>query len=221
MTFRGPSLDQRGSPVACWKLLVPLGYMGVMNLVLRSERLLLRPLAETDLDVAVEILTDPAVMKYLSKSYTKGRVIQELPTFTKRCAEGCVGIWCVIDQSKKEKLGTTLLLPLPIEEKNTNWDLVVGDELPDGEVEIGYLLKKSAWGIGYATEACKRLLKFAFEETQLKEVVAVTNPKNIASQNVLKKSGLIEEGMRRAYASQCPGFRITRQQWSEKNQKAS
>ncbi|MFQ5971394.1 MAG: GNAT family N-acetyltransferase [Alphaproteobacteria bacterium] len=198
------------------------GYMAAMNLVLRSERLLLRPLAETDLDVFIEILSDPAVMKYVGgKTYTIDQVVQELPTATRRCAGGCIGIWCVIDQSTKEKLGYALLLPLPIEEKDTNWDLVVGDELPDCEVEIGYLLKKSAWGKGYATEACKRLLKFAFEETRLKEVVAVTNPKNMASQNVLRKSGLIEEGMRRAYASQCPGFRITRQQWSQRNQNAS
>ena len=191
--------------------------MGVMNLVLRSERLLLRPLVEADLDVAVEILTDPAVMKYLSKSYTKGRVIQELPTATKRCAEGCVGIWCVIDQSKKEKLGTALLLPLPVEEKDTNWDLVVGDELPDCEVEIGYLLKKSAWGEGYATEAAKRLLKFAFEETPLEEIVATIDAENTPSQRVLEKCGLVYEGMRRAYATQCPGFQITRQQWLERS----
>ena len=90
---------------------------------------------------------------------------------------------------------------------------MVGDELPDCEIEIGFLLKPSAWGKGYATEACKRLLKFAFEETRLKEIVAVTDPENAASRNVLKKSGLIDEGLRPAYAAQCPGFRITRQQW--------
>ncbi len=192
-----------------------------MNLVLKSDRLLLRPLSENDLDVSIEILTDPAVMKYVAKTHTKEQVIQELPAALKRCAGGCIGFWCVIDRLTKEKLGTALLQPLPIDVKGTPWNLVGGEELPDGEVEVGYFLKKSAWGKGYATEACSRLLKFAFEETQLKEVVAITAPNNTASQNVLKKSGLIAEGMRRAYASQRPGFRITRQQWSEKNQEAS
>ena len=192
-----------------------------MNLVLKSDRLLLRPLSENDLDVSIEILTDPAVMKYVAKTHTKEQVIQELPAALKRCAGGCIGFWCVIDGLTKEKLGTALLQPLPIDVKGTPWNLVGGEELPDGEVEVGYFLKKSAWGKGYATEACSRLLKFAFEETQLKEVVAITAPNNTASQNVLKKSGLIAEGMRRAYASQRPGFRITRQQWSEKNQEAS
>lgn len=195
--------------------------MAVMNLVLKSRRLLLRPLAETDLDVGMSILTDPAVMKYVGKPYTRERVVKELPTAMKRCAGGCIGIWCVIDRSTEEKLGTAILLPMPIEEEDTDWDLVVGDDLPDCEIEIGYLFKPSAWGRGYATEACRRLLKFAFEDSPLEEVVAVTDPDNTASQNVLRKSGLTEEGPRRAYASLCPGFRMTRRQWQEQNRKAT
>ncbi len=114
-----------------------------------------------------------------------------------------------------------ILLPLPIEEDDRNWDLVVGDDVPDCEIEIGYILKKSAWGKGYATEATKRLLKFAFEETPLEELVATTNSENTASQRVLEKSGLVYEGMRRAYAVDCPGYRITRQQWLENSQRDS
>ena len=189
------------------------GLYGAMNLTLRSERLLLRPLAETDLDIAFEILMDPAVMKYVGTTFTRDRVVEEMPTVMRRGGGGCIGIWCVTDRATHEKLGTALLLPLPIEGTDTNWDLVAGDDLPGGEIEIGYLLKTSAWGKGYATEACKRLLQFAFEETELQEVVAVTNPANAASQHVLKKSGLIDEGPRRAYAAACPGFRITRGQW--------
>lgn len=194
-----------------------MGYRVAMKLDLMTERLLLRPLAESDLDVGLETLTDPVVMKYLGKTFTKDQVAEELPTAMKRCAGGCIGIWCVIDRSTKEKLGTAELLPLPIEEEDTNWDLVVGDDLPDREIEIGYLLKRSAWGEGYATEAAKRLLKFAFEETPLEEIVATIDAENTTSQRVLEKCGLVHEGMRRAYAVQCPGFRISRQQWLETN----
>ena len=213
--------DHRGSPIACWILVVPLRHIAEMNLEFKSERLLLRPLAETDVDVVIEIGTDPEVMKYIHEPQTEDQVAQEMPNYIKRCAGGCIGIWCVTDRSTKEKFGTADLLPLPIDEDDTNWDLMAGDELPDCEIEIGYILIKSAWGKGYATEACNRLLKFAFEETPLTEVVAVTDPENTASQKVLKKCGLAFEGMRRAYAAQCPGFRITRRQWSEQNQRAS
>ena len=52
----------------------------------------------------------------------------------------------------------------------------------------------------------------AFAESSAR-VVAVTDPDNEASKSVLLKSGFRYEGVRRAYASDCPGFRITRQQW--------
>ncbi len=184
-----------------------------MNLVLESERLLMRPIVEDDLDIAVEVLTDPEAMKYVGEAYTRERVVKELDIALRRGGSGCIGIWCIVERATQDKLGWALLLPLPIEEKDTNWDLVQGDALPDAEIEIGYLFKQSAWGKGYATEACTRLLRFAFEETGLDEVVAVTAPPNTASQNVLRKSGLRSEGLRRAYASDCPGFRITRAEW--------
>ena len=192
-----------------------------MNLILKSERLLLRPLAKTDVELEIEIGTDPEVMKYVAEPDTEDSVVRGMPNYIKRCAGGCIGVWCVVDRSTKEKLGTAILLPLPIEEDDTNWDLVAGDELPDGDIEIGYMLKRSAWGKGYATEATKRLLKFAFEETPLEELVATIDSENTASQRVLEKCGLVPEGMRRAYAEDCPGFRITRQQWLERNSNAS
>jgi ribosomal-protein-alanine N-acetyltransferase len=192
-----------------------------MKLDFKSERLLLRPLADFDLDVAYAILTDPEVMKFVGQTYTKDQVIAELPSALKRGGGGCIGIWCVIEQSTNEKLGTALLLPLPVEEEDTNWDLVGGTELPDCEVEIGYILRQSAWGKGYATEAARRLLKFAFEDSPLEDIVAITDPENTASQRVLEKCGFVYEGLRRAYAAQCPGFRITRRHWLQENRETS
>ena len=187
-----------------------------MRLAFESERLLLRPLAETDWDLGIELLTDPAVMKYVGGAVTRKRVIEQMPVVTRRCAGGAIGIWCVIEKATELKLGTSVLLPLPVDEDDTNWDLVAGDDLPDGEIEIGYILRPSAWGKGYATEAATRLLTFAFEETPLEEIVATTDTENTASQRVLEKCGLVGEGLRRAYAQQCLGFRITRRQWMER-----
>ena len=167
-------------------------------MILKTDRLRLRPLAETDLDMELELLTDHMVTRYVCEDVTAEQVTQWLPTMVKRCAHGCIGIWCVIDREDDEKLGHAVLLPLPIEESDTNWDLVTGDDVPDAEIEVGYLFKQSAWGKGFATEACKRLLKFGFEDAPLQEIVAVTHPDNGASQNVLRKDGMVEEGMRLA-----------------------
>ena len=184
-----------------------------MNLILETERLRLRPLEESDLDLGLEILTDPEVMRYVGHALDAERVKKDMPVVVQRAAEGAVGIWCVTLKETGEKLGTGILLPLPIEEEDTDYSLVVNDDLDGTEIEVGYLLKPAAWGRGYATEICRRLLRFAFEETDLGEVVATFDPENIASRRVLLKCGMIDHGTRRAYASDAPDFRLTRSQW--------
>ncbi len=91
----------------------------------------------------------------------------------------------------------------------------VGEYEFEGELrlEYGYRLIPDARGRGYATEACSRLLRFAFELTALEEVVAVTDPENHASQHVLQKSGLRDHGHRRAYAGTSRAFGVTRDEW--------
>ncbi len=189
--------------------------MSGVNLELETERLFLRPLAENDWDIALETFTDPEVMKFVADVSKEENLAEEMKTAIRRGAGGRIGVWCVLQRETGEKLGTAALLPLPIEEDDTDWSLLQEDQYPDADIEVGYILKRSAWGNGYATEACRRLVQFAFEETELDEIVAVTDPRNVASQKVLRKCGLRDEGLRRAYAEECPAFRISRQQWLE------
>lgn len=185
-----------------------------MKLIFESERLLFHPLSAEDLDLAIEQWTDPEVVKYVAdRTYSEAELIEEMPLFTRRCAGGCIGIWRLTEKATGEKIGTAILLPMPIELDDTDWDLVVGDDIPDGDIEVGYILKRSAWGKGYATEACTRMLRFAFEDTPLDVVVACTATDNTVSQHVLTKCGMRPLGVIRAYQEDIPGFRMTRQEW--------
>jgi ribosomal-protein-alanine N-acetyltransferase len=63
--------------------------------------------------------------------------------------------------------------------------------LPETEdVEIGYLLAKSFWGQGLATEGGHVGIKYGFESLGLKRIIGLVHPENKASQRVLKKLGL-------------------------------
>ncbi len=184
-----------------------------MDLNLTTERLLLRPATMAHLDLATELFTDPAVVKYVSKLMTPDEVADGLPKWINRGGGGCIGIWCATDRQTEERIGTGALLPMPIDEEDTNWDLIAGNEMPDGDVEVGYILKPSAWGKGYATEICLRLLQFAFEETSLREVVAPFDDEHLKSRRVLEKCGLIDKGRRLAHGEDSVDFRISRDQW--------
>lgn len=61
--------------------------------------------------------------------------------------------------------------------------------------EIGYVLARESWGIGYATEATGRLLAFGFNELGLHKISATCDPENRASVAVLAKNGMHREGV--------------------------
>ena len=159
------------------------------------------------------MFTDAQVMKYSGGTIAKEKIVEEMEMYTRRGGSGCIGVWCICDRTTGEWLGTTALTPLPVDKDDTDWEQVVEDLLPDGEVEIGYFLKRIAWGHGYATEAADRILRFAFEDSPLEEVVAVTDLGNQSSRQVLEKIGFLSTGIRRAYRQELSGFQITREDW--------
>ena len=185
----------------------------MMNLVLYSERLALVPLEVTDVDLTIEMFTDPEVLKFAGGIMNEAAIRRDMSLWTKRGGNGCIGIWCVSDRASGEKLGSAALLPMPVEEKDTDFDLVIPGKMPEGDVEVGYFLKHSAWGRGYATEACKRLLRMAFEESPLTEVVATFDVGNVGSRKVLEKAGFVDRGTMRCYGEDGPNFRISRDEW--------
>ena len=118
-----------------------------MSLVFESERLVFRPLVDGDLDLLIEQWTDPDVARFVGgRIYTEQELARDMPKVTRRCAGGCIGNWCLVEKSTGGKIGTINLLPMPVDLADTDWELVDGDALPEGDIELGYILKKSAWG---------------------------------------------------------------------------
>jgi len=169
--------------------------------VLVTERLQLSPLSLGATDIAIAMFTDPEVVRYVCDLSSPEETAEHMHTSIRRGAGGRIGIWSVTRKDNGEKIGTCVLLPVPIELDDTDWSQVVESRYPEGEVEVGYLLRPPAWGQGFATEICQRLLRFGFEMTSLNEIVATTDPENTASQHVLGKCGLTSEGLQRAYAT--------------------
>lgn len=187
-----------------------------MNLDLQSRRLILAPYTPDDLDLSLALFTDPAVVQYAGEVMSEREIRAKVSNWTKRGGDGCIGIWTISDRRTGEKYGSAALLPMPIEEGETDYSLVIPGEMPQCDIEIGYFLKRSAWGFGYASEACRRLLEFAFQETPLQEVVATFHEENLASRNVLEKAGFTDRGTMQCYGKEGVNFRITRDEWSKR-----
>lgn len=60
--------------------------------------------------------------------------------------------------------------------------------------DIGWRLKKDAWGKGYATEGARRCLTFGFNELGIEKIISICTIRNKKSENVMKKIGMIKKG---------------------------
>jgi ribosomal-protein-alanine N-acetyltransferase len=74
--------------------------------------------------------------------------------------------------------------------------------LEDGpDVELTYTFARADWGRGYATEAARAVLRWAFAVLRLPRIVAVARPQNAASLRVMEKAGMLRQGERSCYGA--------------------
>lgn len=66
--------------------------------------------------------------------------------------------------------------------------------LEDNMIEIGYVIDKEHWNMGYATSAVKLIVKYIHEQNRNVRILAAVNSNNYASIKVLKKCGFIKVG---------------------------
>ena len=98
----------------------------------------------------------------------------------------------------------------------------VGLRLKDGRYEMGYWLGKPFWGLGYATEAARRVVAFAFHDLKAEHVWAGWFHDNPASGRVLEKLGGRPDGaeprncLARGHAVYCNRMALTREEFGRK-----
>ena len=184
-----------------------------MNATLQTARLALKPLGLDDADLVVELFTDPIVKKYTGGPQSESSIRDEMRVSTRRGGNGCIGIWTIVRKDDGEKLGTVALLPMPVDTQVTDYDSVIPGQYPDAEIEIGFFLKPTAWAQGYASEACRSVIRLVFDDSPLTEIVANFDPANEASRKLLTRLGFIDRGTGRAYGVDAPRYTITRDDW--------
>lgn len=146
--------------------------------MIRTERLILRQWDDEDLLLFSQMCSDKDVMEFFPKllteeeSYSGGRRIQSL------IADRGWGFWAAELPGQSKFIG---FVGLHTPKENMPFSPCV---------EVGWRLAKPYWGMGYATEAAKASLHYAFTHLGLEEVVSFTTAHNMRSQAVMKKIGM-------------------------------
>jgi RimJ/RimL family protein N-acetyltransferase len=151
-----------------------------MQVFLETERLVLRRFTMADADDLVNLDADPDVMRYITGGVPTSRDKIEtkvLPAFLDyyQRYEG-FGFWAAVEKATGEFLGWFHFRP--------------GPDAAPGEVDLGYRLRKSAWGKGYATEGSRALIGKGFTEFGVQRVFAEAMAINAASRRVMEKAAL-------------------------------
>lgn len=148
-----------------------------------TERLVLRRWQESDLDRLAEIYADPEVMRFIADGSVRSReeTAAALEKLERQWEARGFGLFAVVERATGELAGWA--------------GLAVPEFLPEvlPAVEIGWRLGRRFWGRGFATEAAREVVRFAFGEAGLDRLVSICHPENHASARVMEKLGMRED----------------------------
>ena len=140
-----------------------------------TERLLLRPFREEDLEPWAALNADPAVTEYLGEPLSRDECDRIAVAVNERYAADGFGFLAVERRTDGAFLGAAGL-------SREQW-------YPE-DLEIGWRLAREYWGQGYATEAAASWLDHGFTTMGLPRIIAVTDTPNHRSIAVMRRLGM-------------------------------
>jgi ribosomal-protein-alanine N-acetyltransferase len=155
--------------------------------VLETPRLILRPFSLDDAERLTALLQDPDVHRWTASipyPYTNDHAVEFI---SKRLSDDFSGdsfAWAITDRKVGHVIGGMGLHD------------VVFDR---GRAELGYWMGAEYRGVGYATEAARRILSWCFEVAEFHRVQATYVLGNHGSAGVMRNIGMQEEGLLRGY----------------------
>ena len=167
---------------------------------LRTQRLTLRALCETDLEDFTAMMADQRVYRWLGgQPSTAADAWRSMAGFLGHWALRGYGQWALEEQESGRFVGRAGL-----------WN-------PHGwpGLEVGWTVTPEDWGRGYATEAGQASLQWAFATLGVDEIISVTRPDNAASRRVMTKLGLRYSRDVELLGHRQVVYRITREAWQD------
>lgn len=149
--------------------------------VLETERLLLRPWRDDDLDAFAALNADPKVMEHFPRLSTRDESEAMILRIRGIFAEHGFGLWALEVKDGAPFIGFCGLMVPAFQAHFTPC------------VEIGWRLAAEHWGQGYAREAAREALAYGFDQARLSEIVSFTVPANVRSQKVMQAIGMTHD----------------------------
>jgi len=167
--------------------------------MLETDRLILRPLDKKDVAAIFAMRSDAEVMRFIREPQNRDESANWVKLVSSRWKSDHIGFCAVVEKQTGRLIGWCGL-----------WRLEETDEL-----EIGYAIARDAWGKGFATEAARGFLRYAFEQLKSDKIVAVAEPENASSRRVMEKIGMKFLRLGGFYNRELVQYVISRESWGE------
>lgn len=175
--------------------------------VLTTPRLRLEPLEDRHFQGLHDLNRDPVVMRYITGRPDTPEDTQRMIDRVKaRWVELGYSWWAFVRQDSGQLIGSGCI-------QHLNRD-------PAGPLETGWRLRQDAWGQGFASEAARHMVGWAFRTLKPELVCAVCQPDNTPSATVMEKLGMLFVGNGRWYDMDCRRYDVTARQWDASTARA-
>ena len=149
------------------------------DIVIETDRLVLRKLDEGDALLQMRLLNTPTVMKHLGGVKELHEIEAKHAKSMAWFAQYGFGFMMMIEKSSGELVG------------HAGMKLVDNSNAPNqGDHEIGWLVREDRWRHGYANEAMRSVIDWAFESIQVPHLVALTSDANVPSWRFMEMLGM-------------------------------
>jgi len=171
---------------------------------LLTPRMRLEPLDDRHFDGLHALNRDPVVMRHITgRPDTPADTQSMIDRVKARWAEYGYSWWGFIrrgtGQDEEQLIGAGCI-------QHLNRD-------PAGPLETGWRLRQDAWGQGYASEAARHMVGWAFDALKPDLICAVCQPENTPSSTVMERLGMHYTGLGRWYDMDCKRYDLTAAQW--------
>lgn len=166
---------------------------------LETERLYLRMFRESDTDAYADMVSDPEVMRFLGggKPVPRAEAWRNMAMIVGHWHLRGYGMWAVEEKASGELVGR------------------VGCWKPEGwpGLEVGWTLRRRFWGRGYATEAARASLAYAFKTLDQARVISLIDPENVNSIRVAERLGEKPEGEWEVFGTKVIVYAVGREEF--------
>jgi|SRR5688572_18207623 len=149
-----------------------------MEHIFKTQRLLIRPYTTNDFEDFYRIHGNEEIMRFIRPPKNRQQawdfLIENIEGYAK---QPHLGRWAMLSSNEQNCIGSFAIIPV----KDSD------------DIQLGYVLLKENWGQGYASEAVKGGLDYAFNTIGVKTIAGITETGNSASQHVLLKNGFVFE----------------------------